>query len=111
MKDPCVYILASQRNGTLYIGVTSDIHGRMQEHAKGLIEGFTKRYRVKHLVYYEMHEDMDQAITRETQLKEWRRLWKLRLIEQANPEWIDLYHPATGAIADMPADAVRAARS
>ena len=108
MKDPCVYILASQRNGTLYIGVTSDLHGRMEEHTQGLFDGFTKRYGVKQLVYYEMHEDMDRAITREKRLKEWRRLWKLRLIEQANPEWIDLYDAATGAIAAMPADAARA---
>ncbi|MBI2360465.1 MAG: GIY-YIG nuclease family protein [Deltaproteobacteria bacterium] len=90
-KQPCVYILASQRNGTLYIGVTSDLRKRMWEHRNNLVEGFTKRYRVHRLVYYEMHGDMVSAITREKQLKKWRRGWKLRLIERQNPQWGDLW--------------------
>ena len=98
MKRPCTYILASKPLGTLYIGVTSDLHKRMAEHSQGLIEGFTKRYRVKHLVYYEMHEIMADAIRREKKLKEWRRLWKIRLIESMNPEWADLFDETTGEI-------------
>ena len=98
MKEPCVYILASKGNGTLYIGVTSDIYGRMADHKQGLIAGFTKTYGVARLVYYEMHEDMDAAIRREKQLKEWKRAWKLRLIEQMNPEWIDLFDEASGEL-------------
>jgi putative endonuclease len=73
MKDPCVYILASKRDGVLYVGVTSDLHGRMAEHEQELIEGFTKRYGVKQLVNYEFHDDMTAAIRREKQLKEWQR--------------------------------------
>lgn len=106
-KNPCVYILASRRNGTLYIGVTSDLHQRMAEHKQGLIEGFTKTYGVKLLVYYETHPTMDAAIVREKQLKEWRRLWKIRLIESMNPEWIDLFDEASGEILDGPADLSR----
>ena len=98
VKTPCVYILASQRNGTLYIGVTSDLAQRMEEHSKGLVEGFTKKYGVKVLVYYEMHGTMDEALQRETRLKKWRRVWKLRLIEQLNPEWANLFDPATRKI-------------
>jgi putative endonuclease len=103
-KSPRVYILASRRNGTLYVGVTSDLHQRMPLHKQGLIEGFTKKYRVHCLVYYEMHEPMDDAIRREKQLKEWRRLWKIRLIESMNPEWIDLFDDRSGEILDGPAD-------
>jgi putative endonuclease len=90
-KQPCVYILASQRNGTLYIGVTSDLPKRLWEHRNNLVEGFTKKYGVHRLVYYEMHGDMVSAITREKQLKKWRRGWKLRLIEGQNPQWRDLW--------------------
>ncbi|MBI2088919.1 MAG: GIY-YIG nuclease family protein [Deltaproteobacteria bacterium] len=90
-KQPCVYILASKRNGTLYIGVTSDLPKRAWEHRKNLVEGFTKRYGVHRLVYYETHADMVSAITREKQLKKWRRGWKLRLIEGRNPQWRDLW--------------------
>ena len=104
MKQPCVYILASKRNGTLYIGVTSDLYGRMAEHKQGLIEGFAKKYAVTRLVYYEMHETMEEAIRREKQLKKWNRLWKLRIIEEANPEWLELFDESTGALLDMPAD-------
>ncbi len=87
MKDPCVYILTNQRNGVLYIGVTSDIHGRMSEHAQGLFDGFSKKYSVKILVYYEFHHTMPEAIRREKQLKKWNRSWKVRLIGSLNPEW------------------------
>ena len=90
-KQPCVYILANKRNGTLYIGVTSDVVKRGWEHRNGLIEGFTKKYGVHRLVYYETHADMLAAITREKQIKKWNRAWKLRLIEQDNPEWRDLW--------------------
>ena len=107
MKCPCVYIIASKRDGVLYIGVTSNLHGRMAEHDQGLIEGFTKRYGVKVLVYYEFHDDMAAAIRREKQLKEWRRAWKVRLIETMNPEWVNLFDPANGEIIDGPADTAR----
>ena len=97
-KVPCVYILASGPNGTLYIGVTSDLYGRMARHAQKLIPGFTSKHGVTHLVYFEVHETMDAAILRETQLKKWNRVWKLRIIEQMNPGWLDLFDPTTGEI-------------
>jgi len=81
-RQPAVYILASRRNGTLYIGVTSDLVKRAYEHKQDLIEGFTKQYGVHQLVYFEMHEDMVSAITREKQLKKWNRAWKIELIER-----------------------------
>ena len=90
-KQPCVYILASKRNGTLYVGVTSDVVKRAWEHRNGLIDGFTKKYSIHGLVYYELHENMLVAITREKQIKKWNRAWKLRLIEQGNPQWRDLW--------------------
>ena len=90
-KQPAVYILASKRNGTLYIGVTSDLIKRTWEHKNDSVEGFTKRYRVHRLVYYELHEDMESAIRRETQMKKWNRDWKLELIEKQNPDWRDLW--------------------
>ena len=86
-----MYILASKRNGTLYTGVTSNLLQRIWEHKNGIIEGFTKRYGVHMLVWYELHESMESAILRENRLKEWRRAWKLELIERINPEWKDLY--------------------
>lgn len=104
MKRPAVYILASKPLGTLYIGVTSDLPYRMAEHTQGLIEGFTKRYAVKSLVYYEMHDDMLTAIAREKQLKQWRRIWKIRLIESLNPEWSDLFDRKAGEIGFGSAD-------
>lgn len=107
MKSPCVYILASRPHGVLYIGVTSDLHDRMAEHDQALLEGFTKRYGVKLLVYCELHETMDDAIRREKRLKEWNRAWKVRLIETMNPEWRNLFDPATGEIIEGPADRVR----
>lgn len=109
-KSPCVYILASRRNGTLYIGVTSDLAQRISLHKQSLIEGFTKKYGVQRLVYYETHPTMDVAIRREKQLREWRRLWKIRLIESMNPEWVDLFDESTGEVFDGPADASRRTR-
>ena len=90
-KQPCVYILASQHNGTLYIGVTSNLVKRGWEHKTTLVDGFTKKYVVHCLVYYELHDDMASAITREKQLKKWNRAWKCRLVEKSNPEWRDLW--------------------
>lgn len=90
MRQPAVYMLASQRNGTLYVGVTNDLARRVSEHKSDAIEGFTKRYAVHMLVWYEVHATMPQAIAREKQIKPWRRTWKLELIERANPTWRDL---------------------
>ncbi len=95
-KKTYVYILASKKNGTLYIGVTSDLIKRIYEHKHDLVDGFTKRYRVHDLVYFEAHEDIQQAITREKQMKKWKRNWKLRLIEKTNPTWRDLYDEILG---------------
>jgi putative endonuclease len=91
MKQPCVYILASQRNGTLYTGVTSDLIKRVWEHKNDQAEGFTQKYAVHLLVYFEQHDDMNAAITREKQIKKWSRAWKLGMIEEKNPNWNDLY--------------------
>ncbi len=107
MKSPCVYIIASKPNGVLYIGVTSDIEGRMAQHDQGLLPGFSLRYGVKQLVYYEFHETMEPAIRREKQMKEWKRAWKVRLVEDMNPEWHNLFNPETGEIAEGPADTSR----
>ena len=90
-NQPFVYILASGRNGTLYIGVTSHLARRVFEHREGAIPGFTRRYRIRVLVYFEAHETMGAAITRERQMNDWRRAWKIRLIEKHNPDWRDLY--------------------
>jgi putative endonuclease len=91
-KQPAVYILASKKNGTLYVGVTSDLLKRVWEHKNDLVEGFTKRYHVHDLVWYELHETMESAILREKRIKEWKRAWKPRLIEAANTCWEDLYN-------------------
>lgn len=91
MKQPAVYILASQRNGTSYIGVTSNLPKRIWEHRNTDGKGFSSKYSVHLLVYYELHDTMDAAITREKQMKKWYRAWKLELIEKANPQWNDLY--------------------
>ena len=91
VKSPAVYILASKRNGTLYTGVTSDLRKRVWEHKNDFVEGFTKRYGVHRLMYFEMHQDMLSAITREKQIKKWNRAWKLELIERGNPGWRDLW--------------------
>lgn len=91
MKDPCVYILASQLNGTLYIGVTSNLLKRIYEHKNHVVPGFTEKYGVGRLVYFEQYGDMLSAIAREKALKKWNRAWKIRLIESQNPTWKDLY--------------------
>lgn len=91
MKTPCVYILASKPRGTLYIGVTSDPVQRVWQHKNDVVAGFTRRYRVHRLVWYEVHESMESAITREKALKKWSRSWKIELIEKTNPTWDDLY--------------------
>ena len=96
MKHPAIYVLASQRNGTLYIGVTSDLIRRIYEHKNNLVDGFTKDHQVHTLVYYEQFEDMPNAIAREKQLKNWKRQWKLDLIEKVNPYWCDLYDNIVG---------------
>ncbi|MCB2062424.1 MAG: GIY-YIG nuclease family protein [Novosphingobium sp.] len=88
--SPAVYILASRRNGTLYVGVTSNLVGRLYQHRQGTFEGFAKRYAVHRLVWFEHHETMESAILREKRLKKWNRVWKLGLIEQSNPDWRDL---------------------
>lgn len=90
MKDYYVYILASKARGTLYIGVTSDLYKRIDEHKQGSVEGFTKKYGVKNLAYYEMFQEIEFAIAREKQLKNWHRQWKINLIESVNPLWRDL---------------------
>jgi putative endonuclease len=89
--QPCVYIMASRRHGTLYIGVTSNIAMRAWQHREGILPGFTKKYGVKMLVYYEFHATMEAAILREKQMKEWHRAWKIELIESVNRPWRDLY--------------------
>ena len=94
-KDYYVYILASERYGTLYVGVTSDIVKRVWQHREGVVEGFTKKYNVKRLVWFEIHEDVTAAITREKQIKKWNRSWKIELIQAKNPYWQDLYEELT----------------
>jgi putative endonuclease len=89
-RQPCAYILASQHHGTLYIGVTSNLIRRLAEHRQHSHAGFTARYHVEKLVYYEMFGDMERAIAREKQWKNWRRAWKIALIQSANPDWHDL---------------------
>jgi putative endonuclease len=96
MKQPAVYILASERNGTLYTGVTSDLVARTWQHREHVVDGFTKRYNVTMLVWYEMHGSMEAAILREKQLKKWNRAWKLRLIQASNPRWNDLWSEIVG---------------
>ena len=86
-----VYLLASKRNGTLYLGVTNDLVRRIYEHKNKFFRGFTQRYGVGHLVWFEVYDDPTSAITREKEIKKWRRAWKMRLIEESNPQWIDIY--------------------
>ena len=93
MKDYFVYILASKRNGTLYIGVTNDLERRTYEHRNNIYPGFTQKYNVHTLTYYEMFDDIYDALLREKQLKKWNRAWKIRLIEKHNPKWKDLCAP------------------
>ncbi len=90
-RQPCVYLLASHRDGTLYVGVTSDPIKRVWEHRNHVIDGFTKQHGVRRLVWYELHTEMIEAITREKQLKRWARAWKIALIEKENPAWRDLW--------------------
>jgi putative endonuclease len=90
MKEPCVYILASRPYGTIYIGVTSDLIGRLYQHRSGDVKGFTSRYAVHRLVRFEQFETMHDAIAREKQLKRWHRQWKISLIDSENPDWHDL---------------------
>ncbi|HKQ30293.1 MAG TPA: GIY-YIG nuclease family protein [Burkholderiales bacterium] len=91
VKQPCVYLLASKVNGTLYVGVTSDLVKRAWEHKNDAVDGFTKKYNVHTLVWYELHETMESAITREKAIKAWRREYKINLIVERNPQWQDLY--------------------
>ena len=90
-KSGYVYIMASRRNGTIYLGVTSDLAARAYQHRNGVIEGFTKTYGCKLLVWYEVHDDLDNARLRELQMKKWNRQWKLSEIERMNPDWNDLF--------------------
>ena len=94
-RQPCVCMLASGERGTLYVGVTSSLIKRIWEHKNVLVDGFTKKYRVHHLVWYEQHETMITAIAREKAIKEWKRSWKIELIETTNPHWRDLYPDIT----------------
>ena len=91
MKSGCVYIMANKRNGTIYLGVTSNLPQRIVQHRDELIEGFTKKHGCKILVWYEAHSDLQNARQRELQMKKWNRLWKLRVIEEMNPDWNDLF--------------------
>ena len=96
MKQPAVYLLATGKRGTLYIGVTSNLVARTWQHREHLVEGFTKRYDVTMLAWYELHGTMEPAILREKQLKKWNREWKLRLVQESNPEWRDLWDDIVG---------------
>lgn len=96
MKQPAVYLLCNKPNGTLYIGVTSNLVQRIWQHREGVVEGFTRQYRIKTLVWYELHNTMHGAISREKALKKWNRAWKLRMVEEHNPQWRDLWPEITG---------------
>jgi len=91
MRQGYVYIMTDRRNGTLYTGVTSDLRNRVEQHLSELIDGFTKKYSLKRLVWYEVHADIREAIVREKRIKSWKRRWKIRMIEDVNPEWDDLF--------------------
>jgi putative endonuclease len=99
MKEYYVYIMASQRNGTLYTGITSDLVKRVWQHKTDVIKGFTSKYKVKRLVYYEIHGDVTEAIKREKNIKAWKRQWKIQLIEGKNLFWEDLYN-VIGGVSD-----------
>ncbi|MCJ7553100.1 MAG: GIY-YIG nuclease family protein [Ignavibacteriaceae bacterium] len=92
IKQYYVYILANKRNGTIYIGVTNNLKRRVGEHKEDIIEDFTKKYRIHNLVYFESYNDIKDALTREKRLKKWNREWKIKLIEEMNPDWCDLYN-------------------
>ena len=96
MKQFYVYVLSNKRNGTLYTGVTSDLLKRVYEHKNDLVDGFTKKYGIHNLVWYEKHESAESAITREKQIKKWNRSWKLNLIDSFNPLWTDLFEELMG---------------
>jgi len=96
MKNPTVYLLASQRNGTLYVGVTSDLVNRVWQHRTDEMDGFSKKYNVHLLVWYEQHPSMESAIIREKAIKKWKRAWKVVLIEESNPDWGDLWPMING---------------
>jgi putative endonuclease len=98
MRDYFVYLLASQPNGTLYVGVTNDLIRRMHEHREGLVEGFTKQYAIKLLVWFEFTPSIEAAIQREKQIKNWKREWKIALIAPENPQWRDLYPELLGGM-------------
>ena len=106
-KRPCIYIMASMRDGVLYIGVTSNLEDRVSIHKQDLFDGFSKKYGVHRLVYYEFFETMPDAILRETRLKKWKRAWKVRLILSMNPEWLDLFDTENGCLLDGPSDIER----
>ena len=97
-RQPCVYLLASGRNGTLYIGVTSNLAGRIWQHREHVVAGFTDKYGVTKLVWYELHGTMEEAILREKRIKKWNRAWKIRLIDEKNPSWRDLWPDVIGQI-------------
>jgi len=92
-KQPCVYILANKRNGTLYVGVTSNLPKRIWEHKNKVVKGFTQKYDLSSLVWFELHETMDSAIQQEKAMKFWKRVWKLKTIEKMNPDWLDTGMP------------------
>ena len=96
MKQYYVYMMASKKNGTLYLGVTSDLVKRVYEHKNDLVEGFTEKYGVHDLVYYEVHRDVEEAILREKRIKKWNREWKINLVKEKNPGWKDLYGDIVG---------------
>lgn len=95
MNRGYIYVMASRRNGTLYIGVTSDLAKRVWEHRNGQVAGFTRKYGCKLLVWYEAYDDLQEARVRELQMKKWKRLWKISTIEKMNPDWLDLYSTLT----------------
>jgi len=103
VKQYYVYMMASKRNGTLYVGVTNDLIRRVYEHRHGLVQGFTKKYGVTRLVYYEVLDDPHEAITREKRIKKWRREWKVNLIKESNAQWRDLYDEIAGDCGSPPA--------
>ena len=110
MKAPAVYLLASERNGTLYLGVTSNLVQRIWQHREGVGEGFTSRYNVKTLVWYEQHQTMESAILREKAIKKWRRAWKLELVEKDNPTWKDRWPDILGLAGSTPDTPTRHSR-
>ena len=98
MRNIAVYIITNQKNGTLYVCVTGNLIKRIWEHKNKIYDGFSKKYNLSHLVYYEMHENMESAITREKQMKKWKREWKIRLIKEINPNLDDLYNQINGLL-------------